>query len=324
MLRKAFSIFTCIILVFNITALAKMPQSNKNDLKTLGIAYGKGHITAKASKTILIGVIDTGISNSYKDYNRFINKKEIPGNGIDDDNNGYVDDYSGYNFDEGCTRYNDTSLSNDITQHGTSVASIIAGKGNINKGIAPNVQILDLTWTWQLDRVINYANMMGCDIINISQKIFNEQCTPELTSAIKNFKGLIVIAGGNDGRNINGLDYNQLTYMNFPNVVTVGALNNNNRGIAWYSTYNKKKIDVCIKGEYTGLVYKNKKWKTERFMGTSCAAPIVTGMATLYKTKHKTANGIAMKKALINATTKKGYTKKFHYGRLDVKKLLKK
>lgn len=305
MLKKTLSIFICIIFSLNMTALAAIPSSNKKDLKTLGIRYGKNHIITKGSKDVLVAVIDSGINNDYKDYNR--NK-------------------NGYNLLNDCSRSNDTSLSTSTTSHGTSVAAIIGGKGKITSGIAPNVQILDITWCWQLEKAINYASEMKCDIINISQKIFDAQVTPELTKAIQNFKGLIVVAAGNDGKDINKVNYNQLTYQNFPNVITVGALGNANKGIMGYSTFNKSKIDICIKGEYAGVKYVGNKWKPTRFTGTSCAAPIVTGMAALYKTKNKKATGATMKKALIKATTKKGYTnytKKFKYGRVDVKKLLR-
>ena len=54
----------------------------------------------KTSKTVIVGVIDSGVDYEHEDLKdvMWTNKKEIPGNGIDDDKNGYVDDIHGWNF----------------------------------------------------------------------------------------------------------------------------------------------------------------------------------------------------------------------------------
>lgn len=69
-----------------------------------GISLDKAyeHIKSKklTSKKILVAVIDSGIDTLHEDLKPvlWVNKKEIPGNGIDDDKNGYVDDIHGWNF----------------------------------------------------------------------------------------------------------------------------------------------------------------------------------------------------------------------------------
>ncbi len=81
--------------------------------------------------TIVVCVIDDGLSLTHPDFgnNVWVNRKEIPNNRIDDDNNGYVDDYRGWNI---------LRNSDDITQrttHGTPVAGIIGAKGNNGAGV---------------------------------------------------------------------------------------------------------------------------------------------------------------------------------------------
>ncbi len=90
--------------------------------------------------TLVVGVIDFGFLFRYKDLlpNIYINFHEIPDNGIDDDNNGYIDDYYGWN-----PRYNGDSF--EIEKHGTEVISVIGAKGN-NKmdisGTNQNIKML--------------------------------------------------------------------------------------------------------------------------------------------------------------------------------------
>ena len=81
--------------------------------------------------TIVVCVIDGGIDLNHNDLtpNRWVNHHEIPNNGIDDDNNGYIDDYLGWNADNG----NDNIAGSN---HGTAVAGIIGAKGDNGIGVA--------------------------------------------------------------------------------------------------------------------------------------------------------------------------------------------
>ena len=77
-------------------------------------------------------VIDDGLDSSHQDFdgNLWINEDEIPDNGIDDDNNGYVDDYDGYDA------YSNTDDVFDGGGHGTPVAGIVGAKGNNSIGVS--------------------------------------------------------------------------------------------------------------------------------------------------------------------------------------------
>lgn len=99
-----------------------------------------------AGDTLIIAIVDGGIDLNHEDLQLWKNHAEIPNNGIDDDANGYIDDYHGWNV---------ATLSGQITNdaHGTQVAGIAGAKGNNARGIAGTiwnvqlmpVQLLDYT-----------------------------------------------------------------------------------------------------------------------------------------------------------------------------------
>jgi subtilisin family serine protease len=96
---------------------------------------------------IIVAVIDTGIDYNHPDLaaNMWHNPGEIPGNGIDDDNNGYKDDVYGYDFCQ-WAQYRDSDPMDDVF-HGTHVAGIIGAVGNNAQGVTGvcwNVKIMSL------------------------------------------------------------------------------------------------------------------------------------------------------------------------------------
>ena len=97
---------------------------------------------------IVVGVIDTGVDAGHPDLsaNIWMNPGEIPGNGVDDDHNGYVDDVRGWDF-AGTAQGNGDQDPMDKTGHGTHVAGIIAAVGNNGIGVAGigwNLRIIPL------------------------------------------------------------------------------------------------------------------------------------------------------------------------------------
>ena len=139
------------------------------------------------NSNIVIAIMDDGVQLDHPDLalNIFSNPGEIPGNGIDDDNNGFVDDVHGWNF---FANNNDPSPAADQDNHGTSLAGVIAGVGNNGVGIsgaAPGCRLLPLKMltgedgvpVTEVSRVLHYAaglNLQnqpvwrGADVINIS------------------------------------------------------------------------------------------------------------------------------------------------------------
>jgi cell wall-associated protease len=111
-LLKGFVVMTTLALfntaIFAQTSVVKEPQPNGWHLKDLkesgvyGISLDKAYnlVKGKKSKTVLVAVIDSGVDTLHEDLKEVLwrNPKEIAGNGIDDDKNGYVDDIYGWNF----------------------------------------------------------------------------------------------------------------------------------------------------------------------------------------------------------------------------------
>lgn len=119
----------------------------------------------------VIGVLEAGYDFSRPDFEGilFTNPGEIPGNGLDDDNNGYIDDVHGWNFDS-----KDGDHYIDYTYHGDAVVSIMAALGNNNIGVAGinwQAKILPLTLE---ARNTDATTIKAYEYFYQMRKIFNE------------------------------------------------------------------------------------------------------------------------------------------------------
>lgn len=85
----------------------------------------------RTGDTVVIAIIDDPFDIYHEDLNFFVNRNEIPNNGIDDDGNGYIDDYRGWNV-----YMNNDSMYDGVDEHGTHVAGIAAAKTNNAIGVA--------------------------------------------------------------------------------------------------------------------------------------------------------------------------------------------
>ena len=127
-------------------------ESTPND-ERFGDQYHHGMIqtinawnVTKGDSEVIVAVTDNEFRIDHEDMQGqwWTNQEEIPGNNIDDDNNGYVDDVYGWDFIA-----NDNDVSEDTTTHGTHISGIIAAKAGNNLGgvgIAPNVKVMPLRW----------------------------------------------------------------------------------------------------------------------------------------------------------------------------------
>jgi len=168
------------------------------------------------SPDVIIAVIDTGVMITHPDLsaNLWYNPGEIPGNKIDDDRNGYIDDVNGWDFVNNLadpTPKFKPGFTEDGINHGTIVAGLIAAQADNYSGIAGvtwNTQLMSLK---ALDdsgranvksviRAINYAVANGAKIINLSFAGISSSIDLDRAMIRAQQKGVIVVAaGGNDG-----------------------------------------------------------------------------------------------------------------------------
>jgi hypothetical protein len=154
----------------------------------------------------VIAIIDTGVDLDHPDLddNIWTNPDEIPGNGIDDDGNGYIDDVHGWDW------INNDNDPNDDNSHGTHVAGIAAAEGNNGIGIigvAFEAKILPLKVlqssgqgsVFDVIRGIEYSSSMGVDVINMSLGTYAESLSlKEVLIDAYAKKVFLVAAAGND------------------------------------------------------------------------------------------------------------------------------
>ncbi len=247
------------------------------------------------SSSVVVGVIDTGVDYSHPDLaaNVWTNPGEIPGNGLDDDGNGYVDDIHGYDFVS-----NDGDPMDD-NGHGTHVSGTIAAVGDNGVGVTGinwDAQIMGLKFldsggygsTSNAIRAINYAIWMHDHGVNIhltSNSWGSYGYDQALRDAIEDSGDagmLFVAAAGNDGNNNDGNPFYPASY-DLDNIIAVAATDANDMRVNvlgwWASNYGAASVDLGAPGLYilSTLPGNNYDW----YSGTSMATPHVSGVAAL-------------------------------------------
>lgn len=225
------------------------------------------------SNQIVIGVMDDGLDIHHKALinSIFLNDREIPENGKDDDLDGYIDDVHGYNFCDDTARI----FAGD---HGTHVAGIIAGQSDGTTEIPANVKLLPLNICGDSQsywKIIQYAEKLGARIINMSfgSPDFSETIGCTLYEAMKNSSMLFVVSAGNDHRNLSSLWHYPASFA-LPNMLVVAALDANGR-LADFSNFDGP-VEVGAPGVLINSTLPNNTYGSES--GTSMAAPFVVNL----------------------------------------------
>ncbi|MDF1553162.1 MAG: S8 family serine peptidase, partial [Deferrisomatales bacterium] len=202
---------------------------------------------------VVVAVIDTGLDFAHPDLaaNLWTNPGEIPGNGVDDDGNGYVDDVHGWDFVED----DNAPYPNDANGHGTHVAGTIAAVGNDDTGVAGvswGARILPLRYldaygygpTSDAILAIEYASAMDARVINNSWGGggFNQA----LLDAINASPAVVVCSAGNSGADTDAVPHYPGAYPS-PNIVTVAATDQDD-GLAPFSNYGATSVDLGAPG----------------------------------------------------------------------------
>jgi thermitase len=251
---------------------------------------------------VTVAIIDSGVDLGHPDLapNLWTNTGEIPGNGTDDDGNGYVDDVHGYDF------VDNDGTPQDANGHGTHVAGIVGARGGNGiggAGVAWQARLMAIRvldgqargTTAAVATGIRYAVDNGARIVNLS--LAGPTSTPDLESAVSYARAhgvLIVAAAGNDGADLSTSPTYPAVYGE-DNVLGIAATTRDG-GLSSVSDYGPG-ADIAAPGEQilstsAGGGY---EWRT----GTSMAAPEVAGALVLLAAARPDLDGDRLRDALL-------------------------
>jgi serine protease len=279
-----------------------------------------------SSPRIVVAVLDTGIDNSHEDLQNVISQTQ-------------------YDF------VNNVNVAVDDNFHGTHVSGIIGAVTNNTKGIAGiaevtimPIKVLGSDGAGSVSQVIAgiyFAQQNGAQIINMSLGFTTtEDSSSSVTiekNAISNFPGLVVVAAGNDGVNLDTAK--QKTYpaaYNLPNMITVGACNiSTNPVVASFSNYGQNTVHLFAPGVLivstapmtpTAFEQNQNPALSGNYLfasGTSAAAPHVTAAAALLLAQNPSLTGAQLKQQILKLSTPaSGLNQSATGGYLDLAKII--
>lgn len=291
-----------------------------NNSESNGVSVNKSYLTPLGvqKEVIIVAVVDTGVDYNHEDLKNKMwkNTYEIADNGIDDDNNGYIDDIFGIdllNKDAQGRASGDPMASH---AHGTHVSGTIAAEQNNSVGIAGISEtsrimairaVPDSSDETDADIVESflYAAKHGAKLINCSfGKSHNEggMIVDETITHIGETYGVLTFAAaGNDyGQDI---DTNRKFPASFESdyLVTVASTSKSGR-LSMFSNVGKESVDVAAPGsDIFSTVPRN---KYANMSGTSMATPTTVGVAAEVLSHFPTLTPLQLKKVLMDSVTK--------------------
>ncbi len=321
------------------------PYDDQWALKQIGLGTrpaAAGAADAGAAP-VTVAVIDTGVAWNHVDLTSadlWVNPRELPANRKDDDGNGYVDDIVGWNFVDG------NNLPWDFNGHGTLVAGVIAAgrdNGVGTAGVNPAARIMVLKAMDERGRgrasaiaeAIVYAARNGARVINLSVGGQQLTRTEELAIEFASAQGaIVVVAAGNEG--IDLADYGP---GGARRALTVTATDVSDRRLP--ATNFGAAIDLAapgvdvlgpraigtdllaaarVKGYRRGANIVGPDAGYIRATGTSFAAPLVAGVASLLFAAHPSLGAADVERILLQSARDietPGVDRVSGYGRLD-------
>lgn len=307
-----------------------------------------------SSSSVTVADIDSGFALNHQDLTGqwAINPGESGGgketNGIDDDGDGYVDDYRGWDFvnNDNQPQAGTLNSSGAGVSHGTETAGLVGATSNNNLGVASvarNVKILPLQviddngngFSDDVAQAIIYAVDHGVNVINMSLGTSGDD--PVVRSAVDyafTNNVVVVAAAGNCGNNTTGACSGQVAgYVTFPanynRVIAVGASDSTNTR-ASFSSYGER-LDIMAPGSGTLLsttysAANGTSLYASTLYGTSYASPIVASSAALIRSIRPNTSIDDVRALLMGGTTKLSpmsgafYNQNYGHGLLNVGK----
>ena len=284
-----------------------------------GVSVNKHYLAPLAvdKKINIVAVVDTGVDYNHEDLKdvMWINKFETPGNGIDDDNNGYIDDVYGIST---LDRDSNGQASGDPMAshaHGTHVSGTIAATQNNNTGIAgisSAARIMairtvpDASDETDADIVESflYAAKHGAKLINCSfGKRVNEGgniVNETITHIGKEYGVLTLAAAGNESSNN---DRNAKYPASFDSDYLLVIASTNSRGrMSYFSNYGEKTVDLAAPG--SGIYSTVPGNDYDSMSGTSMATPVSVGVASEVLANFPKLSPLQLKSILMKSSTK--------------------
>lgn len=247
----------------------------------------------------IIAIIDTGIDLNHPDLkdNLWTNPGEIPGDGIDNDGNGVIDDVHGYNAAD------DNGNNQDKQGHGTHVAGTIGAVGNNGIGVVgvnhkANLMSVKIfgdngATAAGIIRGIQYASKMGARVANNSWG--GGPANEGIKEAFAQSPTLHMLSAGNNGEDNDPIARYPGDY-DLPNFVRVAATDHNDN-LASFSNYAKLTVELGAPGVKTLSTVPGGGYGVKS--GTSMATPHVTGAAGLIASFYPDITNAELKQRLM-------------------------
>jgi subtilisin family serine protease/subtilisin-like proprotein convertase family protein len=266
-------------------------------------ALGAWTVTT-GSPSVLVAIVDTGFDRSHEDLaaNAWTNPGESGAkkdNGVDDDGNGLVDDWRGWDFDSGD---NDP---HDGAGHGTHVAGTVGavgGNGIGVTGVSPHVSLVGVKvlgdggfgTTESVAEGLAYAGRLHARVANAS--LGSPDPSQLVADAIAGApETLFVVAAGNDGTDVDSSPFSPCVEPP-DNIVCVAATDNNDE-LAGFSNFGQNSVDLAAPG--VDILSSVPGDGYAFHSGTSMASPHVTGAAALLAAAYPGESPLALKGRLL-------------------------
>jgi hypothetical protein len=302
------------------------------------VNYVKAFDIEQGSENVIVAILDSGINDDSPDLKGrlWVNTKEIPNNGIDDDHNGYIDDIEGWDF-----AYDDDN-NRDGFGHGTNIATVIGAKTNNSYGFAGingkcklmNCKNLNDENSGEYEwwaKSLKYAVDNGAKIINMSEggADYSKTLKAAVDYAVK--KNVFVAAAMMN--KANNIDYYPASY---DGVFAVGATDTDDkrcRRFSWGggSCWGKHIAVVAPGNKIYGIDYNDVNNFDLYWSGTSQATAVISGLASLLLSQNSARSSEDIKSIITSTAVDQigdpsedtpGWDQYMGYGRVDFYKAL--